>query len=447
MFQLFDKSNPSASTSLLGDLLAKVSDIGKLMSADKKMSDISLLEHCQNLLDKQGEATSLAQSTYILDRYQHLSTEQKLGFFQSLLDDFGTDRQLLNDAIAAWGKDQSEASTRALHFIAEPKSQDLIRRLNQASNATMRLVNMRTDLLGLVKQNPALKALDQDFAHLFRSWFNRGFLQLQHISWKTPATILEKVIAYEAVHKIDSWDDLRLRVAAPDRRLYGYFHPALGMEPLIFVEVALTSAIPNAINPILSDTRDHLDPSQATTAVFYSISNCQQGLRGISFGNFLIKQVVENLHQEFPNLKVFVTLSPAPGFRQWALQQDEHPSSAITNDDLNFIKQLEEAKQQNTLTELLNDDTRLRKLLAKYLVTTRSPRGGATDPVSRFHLGNGAQLDNIHTLADTSINGMENAWGCMVNYQYRVNDIEKNHEAYVNSDKIIASSAVQSLLR
>jgi len=238
-----------------------------------------------------------------------------------------------------------------------------------------------------------------------------------------------------------------LRVAAPDRRLYGYFHPALGLEPLIFVEVALTNSIPDAIAPILADSRAHLDPENATTAVFYSISNCQSGLKGISFGNFLIKQVVESLHAEFANVKTFVTLSPVPGFRQWALRQLENPSPEVTKENLNFITQLEQAKSDDTLKELISDHSEYRKLVAKYLVTCRSSRGGASDPVSRFHLGNGAMLENIHAHADTSENGLDNSWGCMVNYQYRIDDIESNHEAYVNGDEIIVSSAVQSLLK
>lgn len=447
MFQIFDRIDRSAPINLLGDLLSRVSDIGKIMGADKKMSDLSLPQHCEELLGKEGEATGLARATYILDRYKSLPQEERLEFFQNILNNFGTDKKALEEAVNAWMNDKSEATARNLHFVAEPRSQNLIRRLNQASNATLKIVKMRTDLLRFVKDHPPLKSLDQDFSHLFSSWFNRGFLQLQRISWETPASVLEKIIAYEAVHEISSWDDLRLRVAAPDRRLYGYFHPALGMEPLIFVEVALTNKSPNAIAPILSDSRVHLDPENATTAVFYSISNCQRGLKGISFGNFLIKQVVESLHQEFPNLKAFVTLSPVPGFRRWALRQDKTPDPVVTEEDLIFIAQLEEAKQKDTLSELLKDRTGLRKLLAKYLVSTRSPRGGATDPVSRFHLGNGAQLENIHALADTSPNGLNNSWGCMVNYQYRISDIEKNHEAYVNGNEIKTSSTVQSLLR
>lgn len=434
---------------LLSDLLSKVADIGKRIGADtnKTMSELSLLDLCKELLRKEGEATGLAQASYILERYQSLNEDEKLQFFLDIMNDFGTDKIALEKAVKLWLKDQSEEAARILHFEAEPRSQNLIRRLNQAPNATFQLVKLRTDLLKLVKKNPILKPLDQDFVHLFASWFNRGFLQLQRINWETPASILEKIIAYEAVHEIHSWTDLRLRVAAPDRRLYGYFHPALGMEPLIFVEVALTNTIPDAIAPILSDSREHLNPKNATTATFYSISNCQSGLKGISFGNFLIKQVVESLQGELANIKTFVTLSPVPGFRKWALNQFDKPDPSITEENLSFITQLEKAKKEGSLTELIDDHTEYRKLAAKYLVTCRSPRGGASDPVSRFHLGNGAMLENIHAHADTSKNGLNNSWGCMVNYQYRIDDIENNHEAYVNGDEIIISSAVQNLLK
>lgn len=448
MFQMFDRVDRSVPINLLGDLLSKVSDIGKLMGTDKKMSDLPLMQLCEDLLRKDGEATGLAQASYILDRYQVLSKEEKLEAFINILNQFGTNKEALETAINLWLDDKSESNARNLHFMAEPRSQSLVRRLNQAPNATLALVNMRTDLLGFIRKEPSLKSLDQDFSHLFKSWFNKGFLQLQRINWETPASVLEKIIAYEAVHEISSWDDLRLRVAAPDRRLYGYFHPALGMEPLIFVEVALTDVTSDAIAPILSDDREHLDPDKATTAVFYSISNCQSGLKGISFGNFLIKQVVESLHREFPNVKTFVTLSPIPGFRRWALSQQDSPDPVTNGEDLIFIEQLEYSKEKGTLKNLLREKTEdLRKLAAKYLVSTRSPRGGASDAVSRFHLGNGAQLENIHASADNSENGLNNSWGCMVNYQYRIKDIERNHEAYVNGDEIMTSSSVQSLLK
>ncbi|MCO4838069.1 MAG: malonyl-CoA decarboxylase family protein [Oceanospirillaceae bacterium] len=444
---MFGKVDRSSSINLLSDLLAKVTDIGTRLGAGKRLPEQTLLQQCEELLSKAGEATSLAQASYILTRYQMLSAEQKREFFLDILQHFGMDDAALDKAVDAWRKNKTSSSSRALHFASEPRSQQLIRRLNQAPNATLKLVNMRADLLGFVRSHTQLKALDQDFSHLFVSWFNRGFLQLERIDWNTSAAVLEKIIAYEAVHEIHRWKDLRLRVAAPDRRLYAYFHPALGTEPLIFVEVAITAKNPDAIAPILCDERAHLIPEEATTAVFYSISNCQSGLKGISFGNFLIKQVVESLHGEFPNLKTFVTLSPVPGFRKWSLAQASNPDPLTNDQDLALITQLEEAKEDNTLLDFISGNNQLKKLVAKYLVATRSPRGGASDPVSRFHLGNGACLENIHLSADVSPNGVNNAWGCMVNYQYNIEDIEANHEAYSNGDDIIISPAVNNLLK
>ena len=442
MFQFIDSRK-----GFLGDLLTTVTDIGRNLDAVIKQQEKPLLEQCTALLSKQGEATGLAQAQQALRHYAQLSREEKCTFFYHLLENFGVDKAALDIAITDWQTNKTESSARTLHFACEPMSQNLLRRLNQAPNGTLALVNMRADLIGLIPKNPALKALDNDFSHLFGSWFNRGFLKLELMDWSTPAEVLEKVIAYEAVHEITSWEDLRQRAAAPDRRLYGYFHPALGTEPLIFVEVALTDHIPGAISPILAKQREHLPPEEATTAVFYSISNCQKGLKGISFGNFLIKQVVESLRHEFPNLETFITLSPVPGFRRWAKQQLEKPDAVTTAQQVELIKELESAPDREALWKLTKDNKALKHLAATYLLSARSPRGGATDPVSRFHLGNGARLEDIHLHGDTSENGMNNAWGFMVNYQYQIKSIEKNHEAYINNDEIIASPKVMSLLK
>ncbi|PWQ94807.1 MCD, Malonyl-CoA decarboxylase MCD [Leucothrix arctica] len=442
MFQLIDTRN-----GLLSDLLTRVTDIGRSLDSVIKQREKPLLEQCEGLLDKNGEAASLAKAQQLLKHYDELNDEEKGVFFLEILANFGTDNAALEKAINNWKSDSSEANARVLHFASEPRSQILLRRINQAPNGTLALVKMRADLLRFTRTHPELKILDQDFAHLFLSWFNRGFLKLQTMDWGTPANILEKVIAYEAVHEISNWSALRQRVADPDRRLYSYFHPALGIEPLIFVQVALTDHVPGAIAPILEKQREPLDPEKATTAVFYSISNCQTGLKGISFGNFLIKQVVENLREEFPKLETFITLSPVPGLRRWALQQLEKPDAVTTAEHLELIRDLERARLEGTLTSLLENNKAFKNLVATYLVSARSPRGGATDPVSRFHLGNGARLEDIHLQGDVSENGLNNSWGCMVNYQYRISDIEKNHETYVNADKIITSSAVKSLLK
>jgi len=435
------------SRGLLSDLLSRVAVIGRNLDAVRKQPEKSLLRHCQLILNSRGEATGLAHSQEVLLRYSGLNDHLKSDFFKSLLNEFGADKDDLEQAVQAWQENPDETTARALHFVCEPVSQNLLRRMNQVPNATLALVNMRADLLKYTADSPELKSLDSDFSHLFSSWFNRGFLQLKHIDWETPAAILEKIIAYEAVHEIGSWDSLRQRVASSDRRLYGYFHPALGIEPLIFVEVALTDHTPGDITSILANDRQQIPAEQANTAVFYSISNCQKGLKGISFGNFLIKQVVENLRHEFPNLDTFVTLSPVPGFRRWATQHSTAKTSALSDAQIKLVKELEQAADKEALLALTQNNNQLLKLIAHYLVVSRSAKGGACDSVSRFHLGNGARLEDIHLQADNSENGLNNAWGCMVNYQYKVKDIEKNHEAYINNDVIITSNKVMGLLK
>jgi malonyl-CoA decarboxylase len=303
---------------------------------------------------------------------------------------------------------------------------------------------MRADLLSALKTNRDLGALDRDIAHLLSSWFNRGFLVLRRIDWSSPANILEKIIRYEAVHEIRDWNDLRRRIDPADRRCYAFFHPRLVDEPLIFVEVALTEAIPGAIAPLLAEDRTPVAIDRARTAVFYSISNTQRGLGGISFGSFLIKQVVEELQRELPRLENFVTLSPVPGLMQWLKEANDVPVSdegrALLGqlDAPDWFQNAETAAQLRTLLE---------PLAAYYFLKARTPKGRLIDSVARFHLGNGARLERIDWLGDLSPKGMRESAGIMVNYLYRIEDIEKNHEAYVNQDEIVASSAVKRLLK
>jgi malonyl-CoA decarboxylase len=295
-----------------------------------------------------------------------------------------------------------------------------------------------------MKGNKDLAALDRDIVHLLSSWFNRGFLVLRRIDWSSPANILEKIIRYEAVHEIRDWDDLRRRIDPVDRRCYAFFHPALVDEPLIFVEVALTEAIPGAIAPLLAEDRLPVAIERARTAVFYSISNTQRGLGGISFGSFLIKQVVEELQRELPRLENFVTLSPVPGLMQWLKQASDVPVSdegrALLNqlDNPDWFENPELAAQLRTVVE---------PLAAYYFLKARSSKGRLIDSVARFHLGNGARLERIDWLGDLSPKGLRESAGVMVNYLYRLEDIEKNHEAYVNQDEIAASNAVKKLLK
>jgi malonyl-CoA decarboxylase len=307
---------------------------------------------------------------------------------------------------------------------------------------------MRSQVLHESDRTSRLKPIAADLAHLFTSWFNRGFLVLRRIDWSTPAVVLEKIIRYEAVHQIQDWHDLRARIDPPDRRCYAFFHPALVDEPLIFVEVALTRDIPDAIAPILAAKRDSIDPDRATTAVFYSISNCQRGLAGVSFGHFLIKQVVAEISREFSRLSTFVTLSPVPNFAAWLKRQRAAENSqALAAVDLAALSVLDDGGWINdpNAVELLRDP--VLKAAATYFLTARSRSGAPVDSVARFHLGNGARLERIDWPADLSERGLQQSYGVMVNYLYDLGDIEKNHEAYAETRAVTAASAVKKLAR
>jgi malonyl-CoA decarboxylase len=320
----------------------------------------------------------------------------------------------------------------------------LFRRLNRAPGGTSALVALRADLLGLMKGHKDFATLDRDVVHLLSSWFNRGFLVLRRIDWQTPANILEQIIRYEAVHEIRDWDDLRRRIDPIDRRCYAFFHPALVDEPLIFVEVALTEQIPGAIAPLLAKDRQLVPVERARTAVFYSISNTQRGLGGISFGSFLIKQVVEELRRELPKLENFVTLSPVPGFMQWLKQTPDLPVSDEERPLLDHLNSPGWAEESELTAQLR---TVLEPLAAYYFLKAKTSKGRLIDSVARFHLGNGARLERIDWLGDLSPKGLRESAGIMVNYLYRLDDIEKNHEAYANQGEIAASSAVKKLLK
>ena len=344
----------------------------------------------------------------------------------------------MQEAARAFLDEPDSVRAAELFARAEPTRQELIRRLNHAPGGTFALVKMRETLLAALKEGAPLEALDRDFRHLFASWFNRGFLVLRRIEWTTPANILEKIIRYEAVHEISTWEELRRRLDPPDRRLYAFFHPALTDEPLIFVEVALTSAIPEAIEPLLAPGRAPLAPEAATTAVFYSISNAQAGLSGVSFGNFLIKQVVEDLRRELPRLQTFVTLSPVPGFARW-LAQEKETSRFVSPEARRTLEAIEAGETPE------GADRTLSALAAAYFLHARTSAGRVIDPVARFHLGNGARLERVNPRGDRSPGGMRQSLGVMVNYLYDLDHIEANHEAYANRGTVAASSAVRKM--
>ncbi len=433
----------NSATNILSDLVVRITEAGRSLRGVDQSRHIDIETLCEYLVSEKGEATEVAIAHEILNRYKTLDDEKKYEFFLTLLNNFGCDKNKVEAIFKQWSKSEID-SGRTMHLASEPKSVELIRRLNLVKGATSQIVDMRNDLLEYLKKDPSLKPLDDDFKHLLLSWFNRGFLELESINWSTSAEILERIIQYEAVHEITGWNDLRRRVSEKDRRLYAYFHPAMPNEPLIFVEVALVKGIPASIEPILSASREPIDPSKANTAAFYSISNCQPGLRGISFGNFLIKKAVMELQSELPAIKTFVTLSPIPGLRRWIDTELENPTNALSDSQLAYLKNL---KTSNLLPENKEDSNLLSEITARYLVCTRDPNGKIIDPVANFHLRNGACLKQINVNANTHSEGLKASWGMMVNYEYKLRDIEKNHEAFANKNEVIHSSQIQSLLK
>jgi malonyl-CoA decarboxylase len=400
------------------------------------------------LLSRRGEASGVALAQSLLSGFQAASVAERVAFLKSLVDRFGPDRRRVELAIEALRADDGRQALDNLHGAAEPRRQELIRRLNLAPGGTAALVQMREQLLGYLRDNQDLQAIDADFVHLFTSWFNRGFLVLRPIDWTTPANILEKIIRYEAVHAIRDWNDLRNRLEPDDRRCYGFFHPQLVDEPLIFVEVALTREIPASIGPLLDLQRKPIAATEATTAVFYSISNTQKGLGGVSFGNFLIKQVVQDLARELPGLKTFVTLSPVPGFGAWlARERKAEQSRALDHAAKEQLRLLDTPDWQKPGAPL----DALREVLlaaaAFYFLKAKTPAGRPVDPVARFHLGNGARLERLNFLGDMSPNGVKQSHGLMVNYLYSIGEIEKNHEVFAESGQVVASAEVRRTLR
>ncbi|WP_424831509.1 malonyl-CoA decarboxylase domain-containing protein [Ruegeria sp.] len=411
----------------LGDLLSQLLDRpGNRRGKEDKRS---IAELCEALLSAEGEVSGFMLASTILDRYQTLSDAEKLDFFCHLNDQLELDADRLAETAQLYSNDRSVDLYHKLSEVAEPKRQELLRRLNQPPGATQELVAMRVDLLRFLKSNPKLKRTDIDFVHLLRSWFNRGFLVLKQISWDTPARVLDKIVAYEAVHQINDLDDLRRRLYPPDRRCFAFFHPSMPDEPLIFVEVALTTEIPTAIDALLSENRNPIEAEQAKVAAFYSISNCQKGLTGISFGNLLIKQVVTELSRELRGIDSFVTLSPIPGLNRWLADETEHPEHG----------HIAQAILAGTASP-----QDLRAMAARYLMFAKRKDGMPLDPVARFHLGNGAELYDLHAEADLSPNGQAQSSGAMVNYLYDLNKTERHHEEFATHATIEASRAVRA---
>ncbi|TVR08624.1 MAG: MCD, Malonyl-CoA decarboxylase MCD [Salinarimonadaceae bacterium] len=449
-----------ATMSFFTDMLQQIADRGRTLISPRRPSPRSygeLRALAEALLTNRGEVSGVARAAELLDGFAGASAKDRDEFLRALALDFGPDEAKVEEAIAAYRAEPGPHAAMKLHVGAEPRRQELLRKLNRTPGGTLALLRMREETLARLSEDRALADLDADFRHLFSSWFNRGFLGLKRIDWTSPAHVLEKIIRYEAVHKIENFEELKSRLAPEDRRLYAFFHPALTEEPLIFVEVALTQAIPGAIAPILDPAHEIVPEKQATTAVFYSISNCQKGLAGVSFGNFLIKQVVEELRRDLPQLRTFVTLSPVPGFAQWLRTETADAESAFLGPQEraalapHFSAQGE--PDFEALAAALHGDLgeTVRTLAATYLVHVRSQRESGLerprDPVARFHLGNGARLEHVHAQADMSRKGLAQGAGVMVNYLYDLDAIERNHEAYAERGEVAVSSEVRRLAK
>ena len=444
---------PIGRSALLSELLDAISARGRALFLGDEFGALGtrggsgLVDLGEQLLSRRGEASGMALAERLLAEFEAADHDGQLAFLRSLASHFGADDEKIEAAIDAWRAAAEPKSLARLQRATEPRRQELIRRMNYAPGGTAALIRMREVLMDACKDDPALAPVDADFVHLFSSWFNRGFLVLRPIDWDTPASVLEKLIRYEAVHEIHGWEDLKNRLGPSDRRCYGFFHPRLPDDPLIFVEVAFTRDMPGRIAPILDTAREPITPEEATTAVFYSISNTQRGLAGVSFGNFLIKQVVEDLRHEFPGLTTFVTLSPAPRFAGWLDSERRSDEEGVLDPETRAaLAALDTPDWQGDPSIVESLRAPLLAAAAAYFLEVRDARGRVPDAIARFHLGNGARLERLNMLGDTSQKGLEQSHGLMVNYLYDPRMIERNHEAYAERDEVIASAAVRRAL-
>lgn len=423
-----------------------------------------LIEQIDLCLDgKGGEVSVRARAAALGRAYLELNDEGRKRFLTVLVEGYGLDRELVADRVEAWRlADDAEAEARAvakLRDALDPPALKLLAQFTGLPQGVKFLVDLRADLISRAAEDPRFARLSEELRRLLAGWFDVGFLNLERITWSSPAVLLEKLVEYEAVHEIRSWKDLKNRLDS-DRRCFAFFHPRMPEEPLIFVEVALVDGMAGSVQVLLDESRPAGDPHEADTAIFYSISNCQAGLAGVSFGNFLIKRVADELNRELPNLKHFATLSPIPGFRSWFDKQVAAAApdflTAAEREALHslipgevtpqaFVQAL--ARKDWTEVPALRDGLQavLSRLCARYLVREKAG-GRALDPVARFHLSNGARVERINALGDTSRKGMKQAYGMMVNYRYKLDEVETNHEAY-SEGRVIASPAVAKLAR
>ena len=376
----------------------------------------------ESVMSTTGEVSTQVYAEHLLNLIEDLDDKRLSTFLKNLLSKYDIDTKTLLKNAKNYSSEKNEKNYQEISNSSEPRWIELFRRLNSTPNGTYRLVKMRERIRSL--NNEDFKILDYGLLRLFKYWFNPSFLVLERIDWETPANILEKIIQYEAVHEINSWKDLRARLAPKDRQCFAFFHPLIPNDPLIFVEVALCSGVPKSIQKIIKIDRQEIDIEEANTAIFYSISNCHNGLLGISFGNFLIKEVAKNLKRELPELNQFLTLSPLPGFMKW---MEEY--APIT---------FERCSEKNC-----SDDELMKKAI-KYLTESDRKDGMPNDPVGRFHIGNGASLERVNLDADISEKGLLQSYGVMANYLYDLDVVEENHEIFYKNKVVPVSSEIKS---
>ena len=429
------------------EIISSIADAGQKLFNIKniKKNDLeSIISLCDDLISHKGAAFGITVARDITELYQSLSPENKLLFFKKINDKYKPSFTKVNEAIENYTKSQNEKTLSDLFKVSEGKRRELFRRMNMAPNGTAIIVALREDLIKILKDNKELSELDNDLRHLFRAWFNPGFLKLAKITWDTKAAVLEKIIKYERVHQIKDMNELKRRLGE-DRRFFSYFHPALEDEPIIFVQVALTKGLGKSIQELMKPTDN--DEKSYDTATFYSISNCQEGLSRVTLGNFLIKRVVYEIQEELPHIKNFGTLSPIPGFADWFTYLEEAKIKNILGDlkdqDATFLKS-QDLKLGDS--RIVRNKEAIIKLVAHYIVNEKNEKGLPVNDVSRFHLGNGAIVDDIVVNANISETGFKRSYGVMVNYLYELKNIEKNHEEYMNNNKIIVSDKIKKYL-
>ena len=431
----------------LKEIISSIADVGQKLFKKRvvKKNDLeSIISLCDDLISNKGAAFGITVARDITDLYQTLSYEKKLLFFKKINEKFRPNHIKVSEAIDLYRKEQNDKNLFKLFITAEGQRRELFRRMNMSPNGISTIVSLREDLLKILNENNELRPLDNDLRELFKSWFNPGFLKLTKITWDTKAAVLEKIIQYERVHKIKDMNELKRRLGE-DRRFFSYFHPALEDEPIIFVQVALTNGLGKSIQEIMKPRTE--GEKKYDTATFYSISNCQEGLSRVTLGNFLIKRVVYEIQEELPNIKNFGTLSPIPGFRDWFTTLDEtiiqNILGKIPYANISFLKN---SNLKIGDGRILSNKNAIVKLVSHYLINEKNKKNLPINDVCRFHLGNGAIIDDIVINANISEVGFNRSFGVMVNYLYELKNIEKNHEEYINNKKIIVSEKLKKII-